>query len=53
MYVGTVASAGPALVLAQPGDSVTITVLNVGFQEPARTKQSFTGNRVQLRAAGS
>jgi hypothetical protein len=53
VYVGTVSSAGPALVLAQPGDSVTITVLNVGIQEPTRTMQSFTDTRVQLRPAGS
>jgi hypothetical protein len=53
VYVGTVSSAGPALVLAQPGDSVTITVLNVGIQEPTRTMQSFADTRVQLRPAGS
>jgi hypothetical protein len=53
VYVGTVSSVGPALVLAQAGDSVTITVLNVGAQESTRTMQSFTDTRVQLRSAGS
>ena len=43
----------PALVLAQPGDSVTITVLDVGIQESTRTMQSFRDTRVQLRPAGS
>ena len=53
VYVGTVSAVGPALVLAQPGDSVTITVLDVGIQESTRTMQSFTDARVPLRAAGS
>jgi hypothetical protein len=53
VYVGTVASVGPALVLAQPGDPVTITFLNVGTQESAETMQSFTDARVPLHAAGS
>jgi hypothetical protein len=53
VYVGTVAAVGPALVLAQPGDSVTITVLDVGIQESTRTMQSFRDTRVQLRPAGS
>jgi hypothetical protein len=43
----------PALVLAQAGDAVTITVLDVGVQESTRTMQSFTDTRVQLRPAGS
>ena len=53
VYVGTVASVGPALVLAQPGDPVTITVLNVGVQESTQTMQSFTDARVPLNAPGS
>jgi hypothetical protein len=53
VYVGTVSSVGPSLVLAQAGDSVTITVLDVGIQESTRTMQSFTDTRVQLRPAGS
>jgi multisubunit Na+/H+ antiporter MnhB subunit len=53
VYVGTVASVGPALVLAQTGDPVTITVLNVGSQESTRTMESFTDSRVPLQAAGS
>ena len=53
VYVGTVSSVGPALVLAQAGDAVTITVLDVGIQESTRTMQSFTDARVPLRAAGS
>lgn len=53
VYVGTVSSVGPALVLAQAGDSVTISVLDVGIQESTRTMQSFTDARVPLRAAGS
>jgi hypothetical protein len=53
VYVGTVSSTGPALVLAQAGDPVTITVLDVGIQESTRTMQSFTDTRVPLRAAGS
>jgi hypothetical protein len=53
VYVGTVASVGPALVLAQPGDPVTINVLNVGGQESTETIQSFSDARVPLQAAGS
>lgn len=53
MYVGTVTSVGPALILAQPGDSVTIKVLNVGTAESTRTMQAFTDARVPLHAAGS
>ena len=53
VYVGTVASVGPALVLAQPGDQVTITVLDVGAQESTETMQSFTDARVPLHAPGS
>jgi hypothetical protein len=53
VYVGTVASVGPALVLAQPGDSVTIRVLNIGAQESTQTMQSFTDARVPLQAPGS
>ena len=53
VYVGTVASVGPALVLAQPGDPVTINVLNVGAQESTETMQSFSDARVPLQAAGS
>jgi hypothetical protein len=48
-----VASVGPALVLAQPGDSVTITFLNIGTQASTETMQSFTDTRVPLHAAGS
>jgi hypothetical protein len=55
VYVGTVASVGPALVLAQPGDpvTITITILNVGAQESTETMQSFTDARVPLHAPGS
>ena len=53
VYVGTVASVGPALVLAQPGDPVTISILNVGAQESTETMQSFTDARVPLHAPGS
>jgi hypothetical protein len=53
VYVGTVASVGPALVLAQPGDPVTIRVLNIGAQESTETMQSFTDARVPLLATGS
>jgi uncharacterized membrane protein YhaH (DUF805 family) len=53
VYVGTVASVGPALVLAQPGDQVTIKILNVGLQESTRTMQSFTDAKVPLKPAGS
>jgi hypothetical protein len=53
VYVGTVASVGPALVLAQPGDQVTITILNIGAQESTQTMQSFTDARVPLNAPGS
>jgi hypothetical protein len=52
-YVGTVASVGPALVLAQPGDPVTINILNVGARESTETMQSFTDARVPLHAPGS
>jgi hypothetical protein len=53
VYVGTVASVGPALVLAQPGDPVTISILNVGAQESTETMQSFADARVPLHAPGS
>ena len=53
VYVGTVAAVGPALVLAQTGDPVTIRVLNVGTQESTETMQSFTDARVPLNAPGS
>ena len=53
VYVGTVASVGPALVLAQPGDPVTISTLNVGARESTETMQSFTDARVPLHAPGS
>jgi hypothetical protein len=53
IYVGTVASVGPALVLAQTGDPVTISVLNVGAQESTQTMQSFTDVRVPLNVPGS
>jgi hypothetical protein len=53
VYVGTVSSVGPALVLAQVGDQVTISVLNVGTQESTQTMQSFTDARVPLNAPGS
>jgi hypothetical protein len=53
VYVGTVVSVGPALVLAQPGDPVTIRVLITGAQESTATMQSFTDARVPLHAPGS
>jgi D-arabinose 1-dehydrogenase-like Zn-dependent alcohol dehydrogenase len=53
VYVGTVSSAGPALVLAQVGDQVTISVLTVGAQESTRTMQSFTDARIPLNAPGT
>jgi hypothetical protein len=53
VYIGTVASVGPAIVLAQPGDPVTIRILNVGAQESTQTMQSFTDARVPLQAPGS
>ena len=53
VYVGTVASVGPALVLAQTGDPVTISVLNVGAQESTQSMQSFTDARIPLNAPGS
>jgi hypothetical protein len=53
VYVGTVTSVGPALVLAQPGDPVTISILNVGARESTETMQSFTDARVPLQAPGS
>jgi hypothetical protein len=53
VYVGTVASVGPALVLAQTGDQVTISVLNVGAQESTQSMQSFTDARIPLNAPGS
>lgn len=53
VYVGTVSSVGPALVLAQPGDQVTIRILNVGAQESTETMQSFADARVPLNAPGS
>jgi hypothetical protein len=53
VFVGTAASVGPALVLAQPGDPVTIRILNIGAQESTETMQSFTDARVPLQAPGS
>jgi hypothetical protein len=53
VYVGTVSSVGPALVLAQTGDQVTITVLNVGQQESTQTMQSFTDARIPLNPPGT
>jgi len=53
VYVGTVASVGPALVLAQTGDPVTISILNVGAQESTQSMQSFTDARIPLNAPGS
>jgi hypothetical protein len=53
VYVGTEASVGPALVLAQPGDPVTIRILNTGAQESIATMQSFADTRVPLHAPGS
>ena len=53
LYVGTVSSVGPALVLAQKGDTVTIRVLNVGQRESTQTMQSFTDSRVPLSVPGS
>jgi hypothetical protein len=52
-YVGTVSAVGPALVLAQAGDLVTIRVLDVGTQASTLTMQSFTDARVPLRASGT
>jgi hypothetical protein len=53
VYVGTVASVGPALVLAKPGDPVTISILNVGAQESTQTIQSFTDAHVPLHGPGA
>jgi hypothetical protein len=53
VYVGTASSVGPALVLAQPGDPVTIRILNTGAQESTETMQSFADARVPLHAPGS
>jgi hypothetical protein len=53
VYVGTVSSVGPALVLAQTEDRVTITVLNVGAQESTQTMQSFADTRIPLNPPGS
>ena len=53
VYVGTVSSIGPALVLVQPGDKVTVSYFNTGALESARTMQSFTDARVLLKTAGS
>jgi hypothetical protein len=53
VYVGTVASVGPALVLAQAGDPVTIRILDIGSQASTQTMQSFTDARVPLHAPGS
>ena len=53
VYVGTEASVGPALVLAQSGDPVTIRILNTGAQESTQTMQSFADTHVPLHAPGS
>ena len=53
VYVGTVASVGPALLFAQPGDPVTIRVLDIGAQASIETMQAFTDARVPLRLPGS
>jgi hypothetical protein len=48
-----VTSVGPALVLAQPGDPVTIRILDTGAKESTATTQSFTDTKVPLQAPGS
>lgn len=53
VFVGTASSVGPALVLAQTGDQVTITVLDVGRQESTQTMQSFTDARIPLNPPGT
>lgn len=53
LFVGTVSAVGPALVLAQKGDPVTIRVLDVGQKESTETMQSFTDARVPLAVPGS
>jgi hypothetical protein len=53
VYVGTVASVGPALVLAKPGDPVTISILNIGAQASTQTIQSFTDAHVPLHGPGA
>ena len=53
VYVGTVSSVGPALVLAQAGDQVTLRVLDVGTQESTQTMQSFTDARIPLNPPGT
>jgi hypothetical protein len=51
VYVGTVSALGPALVLAQVGDPVTIKILNIGVSQPTRTMESFTDSRIPLTGA--
>jgi hypothetical protein len=53
LYVGTVSTDGPALVMAQPGQHVTITFLKVNSSDSVRTMQSFTDQQVPLKSAGS
>ena len=53
VYVGTVTSVGPALVLAQPGDLVTIRILDTGARESTATMRSFTDTKVPPQAPGS
>jgi hypothetical protein len=48
VYVGTVSALGPALVLAQVGDPVTIKILNIGASQSTRTMESFTDSRAPL-----
>jgi hypothetical protein len=48
VYAGTVSALGPALVLAQAGDPVTIKILNIGAAQSTPTMESFTDARVPL-----
>jgi len=52
-YIGTEADLGPAIVFAQPGQSVTMSVYNVGLHESTMTINSFTDKSVPLTAPGS
>lgn len=53
VYTGTVSNLGPALAVAQPGDHVVISYLQVSTGESALTMNSFTDQEHPLSAAGS
>jgi hypothetical protein len=53
VYQGKASAVGPAILFAQPGDAVTMTIQDFGTQQSTRTMSSFTDTRLPLQKAGS